>query len=813
MNLWIITFFLGICTSILWPQLPSLFWLLAAPVAFGVWFFSKNVSTRSSLRGVFTPRGNPVVYSYLDPRAALHAARDDELGKQLQHKITVHLEPALRHVLIFILGFSWVLLYVHYVMHWSLPREAEGKKILITGYIASLPVTNPNYASFEFDTVTIAQAKISTKLKLNWYQKFLPKLHPGDKWQFLVKLKRGHGTANPGGFDAQKHLLVRKIRAAGYIINGGVNQIITARWYDYPLTRLRHNLILKMHQALANYPLAPVIIALVTGSEHDITPEQWRVMRGTGTSYLVAISGLHIGLVASIVLSLVQWLWRRSRRLPLMLPAKEAGVIVGLIIGFIYGAISGFSVPTQRALVMLGSFSVVTLLRRNTPLWNAWLWSVFLVLLFEPLAVLTIGFWLSFGAVAAILYASGWRIRAKTGHLANFWRMQLIVTLGLLPFTLLFFQQFSVVTLIANLLAMPGVCLVVVPISLLGAILLLWTSFGGGWVLILGAKILTVIWYWLTLWSNLTWANWYQPIYNNWILFATIIGVLLLLAPRGLPGRALGVVWLLPLFFYLPPKPQANQVWFTLLDVGQGLAAVVRTANHVLLYDTGPKFFAYDAGSSIIVPYLRLQGIKKLDLLVVSHGDLDHIGGAAALLQAVPVKQILTSVPEQLAAPSAGQCSAGQHWQWDGVDFTMLSPAPGSSFTGNEASCVLKITSGINSILLVGDIERMAEKALVANYSNKLNATMLVAAHHGSNTSSTQNFVNLVAPKYVLYPIGYKNRFHFPSKKVVARFTQLGAQQLDTATSGAITGKFDHQTEPANLASYRKTIRHFWWHE
>lgn len=736
-----------------------------------------------------------------------------------------NIEIFLRYLLILTLGFCWVLIYVYWIARWSLPKEIEGKKILVTGYIASLPVINSSYASFEFKTLTINNEKISTKLKLSWYQKYLLNIHPGDKWQFLVKLKRVHGTANPGGFDSEKHLFVHKIRATGYIVMDQVgwgrgatipneqvyiNKIIASNWWDYPLTRLRHNLIIKMQQVLAAYKLAPVIIALVTGSEHDITQEQWRVMRSTGTSYLVAISGLHIGLVASIVSALVQFLWRRSRKLPLILPAKEAGVVFGLVIGFVYGAISGFSIPTQRALVMLTSFSVITLMRRNTPLWNAWLWSVFLILVFDPLAVLTIGFWLSFGAVATILYASGWRVRAKSSHLANFWRMQLIVTLGLLPFTLLFFQQFSVATLVANLLAMPGVCLIVVPISLLGAILLLFSNFLGSWVLILSIKILTIIWYWLTLWSNFAWANWYHPIYNNWVLFASIIGIVLLLAPRGFPGRYLGLVWLLPLFFYAPPKPKNNQVWFTLLDVGQGLSAVIQTANHVLLYDTGPKFFAHDAGTSTITPYLRLQGVKTLDMLLVSHGDLDHIGGAEAILQSFKVNSILTSAPEKFTTQKAYMCRSGQHWQWDGVDFAVLSPPLDASFTGNEASCVLKVSSGNNSILLVGDVEHAAERVLVDNYGANLKASILVAAHHGSNTSSTQDFVDLVAPKYALYPIGYRNRFHFPSKKVVARFTDLGANQLDTAASGAITFKFNNKSDILNLETYRKTVKHFW---
>lgn len=350
-------------------------------------------------------------------------------------------------------------------------------------------------------------------------------------------------------------------------------------------------------------------------------------MRDTGTSYLVAISGLHIGLVASLVLVLVQFLWRFSRRLPLILPARQAGMIAGLLVGFIYALVSGLSIPTQRALVMLLMFSLTILLKRHTQSWNAWLWSLFLVLLINPLAVATMGFWLSFTAVAAIIYISGERLRQKNSHRHRFWRMQLTVTLALLPLTLLFFQQFSLVTVVANLIAMPGVCMVVVPLSLFGALcLLIPVGHIGGWILWLSAKLLEIIWWWLTFLANFSHSSWQHPIYNGWILVAATIGVMLLLAPKGFPAKYLGLLWLLSLFFYTPATPEKNRFWFTLLDVGQGLAAVIQTKHHVLLYDAGPKFFEQDAGESVVIPYLRLRGIKAIDRMVISHGDTDLVG-------------------------------------------------------------------------------------------------------------------------------------------------------------------------------------------
>jgi competence protein ComEC len=618
---------------------------------------------------------------------------------------------------------------------------------------------------------------------------------------------------NPGGFDLEKHLLVRHIRATGYIVNGDFNNFIDSDSYHYPFSQLRQYLLRKLQSVLLSDPLAPIITALTIGINSGIKQSQWEVLRNTGTNYLVAISGLHIGLVAGVILMLVQFLWRRSKKLPLVLPAREAGIVAGLIAGVMYAAISGFSVPAQRALIMLVVFSLSTLLRRHTHPWNAWLLALFFVLLIDPLAGLTIGFWLSFMAVAAIIYVSNWRIEETAAYLRKFLKMQLTVTLALLPFTLFFFQQFSLVSLAANLVAMPVVCLIVVPMSLLGVLVLLFSNYFGGLVLWLSAKLLSLVWWWLAFLSEFPSSSWYHPVYNWWVLGAACVGILLLLAPRGMPAKYLGVVWILPLFFYSPAKPAPNEVWFTLLDVGQGLASVVQTANHVLIYDTGPKFLGNDVGRTIIIPYLRMQGVKTIDTMVVSHGDNDHIGGAGSILKTLPVKNILTSVPRKFAPGLAKSCVAGQNWHWDGVDFEILSPPKKAKLSGNDSSCVLKITQGANSILLTGDIQRNSEEWLVESQGVNLNSDVLVVPHHGSSTSSTSALINSISPKYALFATGYRNRFRFPNKKVVARYAKIGAKMLNTQEEGAITFKFSDKSDILSPVSYRKKERYFWQSE
>ena len=389
--------------------------------------------------------------------------------------------------------------------------------------------------------------------------------------------------------------------------------------------------------------------------------------------------------------------------------------------------------------------------------------------------------------------------------------MQFAITLALLPPTLLFFQQFSLMSLIANFIAMSVVCLVVIPLSLFGTLGLLVAESMGKVLLLLGAKIFSGVWMWLSFLASFD-SSWYHAIYNLAILLVSILGSVLLLAPRGFPAKYLGVFWFMPLFFYSPPLPRCDgEVWLTLLDVGQGLAALVQTKRHNLIYDTGPKFFDDDAGARIMVPYLRQTGIARIDIMVVSHGDSDHSGGVSSILKEIPATRIITSSPAAILPHTSEYCVTGQRWQWDGVDFTILSPPEKSDLEGNNASCVLKITlADGQAILLTGDIERRAENLLVNTQKGMLDSTVLVAPHHGSGSSSTAQFIAAVRPQYVLFPVGYRNRFRFPNKKVVAKYAAMGAELLDISKLGAITFKLRNKSAILSINKYRDVIRRFW---
>lgn len=717
-----------------------------------------------------------------------------------------------------VLGFAWCLLYAHMQMAWTLPENLEGKSILVTGFVASIPNTSQRINSFMFsikklqfeNNIQFAQGL----LRLSWQQNKNEKkqlLRVGDKWQLSVRLKKIHGQMNPGGFDYEAWALHEGIRAKGYVINDAHNKLIDSHWYHYPLTRMREFLKNRIEKSLPLSITSPWITALTLGERHGIAAENWEILRNTGTNHLMAIAGLHIGFMSGFAYAVVAWFWRRRSSLVLKCPAQHAGAIASLAMALIYSALAGFSLPTQRACIMLTVFLLILLLQRKIMAWHAWCVALLLVLLMNPLSVVTESFWLSFGAVALIIYGVSGRL-APNSIWWKWGRIQWVIAVGLVPFSFWLFQQCSIISFVANSIAIPWVGFLVVPLCLVGTFLLFFSTKLGAFILILADKILGILWTILTWFSHLPLASWFHAMPNHWILVIACIGVIIFLFPNGFPGKWLGGIWFLPLFFSPFPIPKVGDVWFTLLDVGQGLTAVVQTSTHILVFDTGAKLSAnYDMGESVVVPFLRSIGAKKIDMLVVSHGDNDHIGGSQAILKRFPVASIKTSTPEKFTQPSTW-CLQGESWQWDKVNFRFLNPPEQHLHQGNDSSCVLRISSGDKHILLTGDIEKFAEKYLVETESQNLRADILVAPHHGSKTSAEMGFLECVKPQYVLFPIGYRNRYHFPHPSVLAKYDTLNVKKFDTANAGAI--QFLVKMNDATIQDpilYRKQQHHFWY--
>jgi competence protein ComEC len=709
-------------------------------------------------------------------------------------------------------GFLWSLLRAGVELAQPFDAHLEGADCIVEGYIAGIPEVQQRGSRILFDITQLrdqdgAQAWTG-RVRLNWNQS-AQELQVGERWRLRVRLKQAHGLMNPGGFDYEGWLYQQGIKATGSVRSDRDNQRLAAAGWHYALDQLRQRVAAQLARAVPDSPYLGILTALVIGAQDGISALQWQVFTRTGTSHLVAISGLNITLVAGLMALLVRRAWAWLPSATLRLAAPKAAVCAALLSAAGYAFLAGFSIPTRRALVMLAIALGARLCDRQLVPGRTLALALLVVLIMDPTAPLTAGFWLSYGAVAVLLYGMSGRLAANVWW-RQWGRAQWLVALGLLPMTLVLFQRASLIAPLANLVAEPWMSLVVTPLTLLGTVLLPVSAWLGTLVLRVASALLGGLWPLLVVCANLpgAYGSWALP--ATWIAAVAVAGMVLLLAPRGMPARAVGVVLLLPMLLVRPATPAPGAVWFTLLDVGQGLAAVVRTQHHTLVFDTGPRYSdSFDTGAAVVLPYLRNQGIDFLDMLLVSHGDNDHSGGAASILAGMPVAALLSSVPQRFDT-LAGHCRAGQRWNWDGVEFRILHPDEASQWHGNNGCCVLLVQGQGGSVLLPGDIEADAERQLLAVQDGALHATILVAPHHGSSTSSTRDFIVNVAPRYVLFPVGYRNRYRFPRPDVLARYAELGAQRLDSDVEGAIGFRIDPASGVSRPVSYRRSARRYW---
>jgi competence protein ComEC len=712
-------------------------------------------------------------------------------------------------------GFSWSLFTAHHRMQHFLPPSLEGKILVAKGTIASIPERHGQHLRFifcikEIKTQPTVHCPIYALITIysNNKSRSLLRLKKGDYWQFAIRLKRPRGFWNPGSFDYQAELFQQNIQARGYILNPLAAHLIQASGFCYFMDDLRENLTLKIKKTLKNSPWTGLIAALTTGLRYDISEEQWQVMRSTGTNHLFAISGLHLAFISGMIYALTRFICGRMPYVILAIPAQQIAALLTGVFAVFYAALAGFAIPIQRALIMLLMVLYARLQRRNISSVYVFYAALFIILLYSPFSVLSASFWLSFMAVALILYANAGRLRVGKNRWA--WaRTQYTVGLGLIPFSLLFFHQIAWASFAANLIAIPFTGFLILPITFLASCLLLFIPSVGSVLLTLAEKLLEYLWMFLSYLATLSWAQYHTFIVKPWIFLVSTVACFILLAPRGVPGRYLGFLYLLPLFFWKPAGPKSGEIWFTLLDVGQGLASVLQTQHHILVYDTGPGR-PYDAGRAVLIPFLQQLRMQKLDMLIVSHGDDDHRGGVKTLVQHLPVTQIISSIPKKILPNIADFCHEGMKWQWDQISFEILYPASNEVYLGNDSSCVLKVSSGDFSILLTGDIERVAENYLIKHKNASLPSTILVVPHHGSKTSSSIEFLNKVQPSIALFPTGYHNQFRFPHAIVMDRYQRLNAIIYDTARDGAITLQLNPMSNTLKVETYHKTRLHFW---
>lgn len=715
-------------------------------------------------------------------------------------------------------GFVWAAALGQARLADALPEENEGRDIRITGVVAGLPQAYENGVRFDF-AVEQAAVRVPSKLSLAWYRGWrheedgewhdLQALHAGERWQFTVRLKRPHGNLNPHGFDYEAWLFERGVRATGYVRPDAANRRLEAFVWrpGHAVERLRELVRSRFLRALPERDYAGVLAALAVGDQRAIDGGLWQLFARTGISHLMSISGLHVTMVAALGAGLASFLWRRRPALMLRLPAQKAAAAAGWATAFAYCLLAGFGVPAQRTLYMLSVVALALLLGRAAAASRVLALALAVVLLVDPWAVLSAGFWLSFGAVALLFYIGAGRL-APRRWLVEWGRAQWAVTLGLFPALLALFQQVSLVSPLANAVAIPVVSLVVTPLTLAAAAL----PFDA--LLHLAHLILSWLMACIEWLAELPFAVWQQHAPPAWALGLAVLGCAWLLLPRGFPARGAGAVLLLPLVLVAPARPAAGELRLTVLDVGQGLAVHVQTAAHDLVYDTGPQYSPdANGGNRILLPYLRAAGVRRLDALILTHEDRDHSGGALSLIDGLPVDRTLSALPEGhpfREAPGHRPCLAGQGWEWDGVRFELLHPEAEAYETkrkSNDMSCVLKVTSAHGAALLTGDIETASEQALTKRLGERLRAEVLLAPHHGSRTSSSPEFLAAVGADTVIFPVGYRNRFRHPNAEVWRRYGETGARLARTDRDGAVTVDF---AVPRRLTFERAQRRRYW---
>ena len=758
--------------------------------------------------------------------------------------------------LLFALGFAWNAYYAEKRLENVLASELEGKEFTLEGRVVALPQSNTSGAKFAFEVRSAISGRemlnhFPKRIYLSWQPAWrnpqaIPEIIPGQLWKLKAKLKRPYGSLNPYTFDFERWSFHQDFGASGSVRSGELLIDRDIAWTEFELRMelARWHLRKKIQAMLpAEARYVGVLIALVMGDQNAIDQDDWQVFNATGIGHLISISGLHVTMLAGVGASLAAFIWRR-RTWPLIAPVSKVAAVSGFVTAFVYAWLAGFQIPAQRTMYMVGVVAFALWTGRNPRSFDIWWWALVFVLLIDPMAPYTPGFWLSFGAVAAILYAMGdssgllgiptgkelevhWTQRALHA-LREACRVQAVVTLALLPFTLYWFYQVSIVSPLANAFAIPLVSYIVTPLAIAGAFL---PEFIGRWLLLpahVSMEYLGIALEWMAGWSwSVIWSR--QP--EWWMLVISGCGIVYAIRPGDIDEmwkrRLFAITLSTPLFFWPTQfNTQLAQGEFRIivLDIGQGTAVLIETANRRLLYDTGPiQGKKDDAGQRVILPYFRGRGIDCVDRMVISHSDSDHVGGAASLLKHIQFESMMGSLPSanpllqnlQARRIPAIPCRFGQRWEWDGVEFVIWHPNENTVFAElypgkpNEMSCVLEVRNQKSSFWLTGDVEKQGE----AEITERLDGLMLqeigkrevifMAPHHGSKTSSSLPLLKRLMPDQAFAQNGYRNRYGHPHPDVTARYKSLEIPFYQTPETGAQTWVFKN-----NVKSSTQFLRH-----
>jgi competence protein ComEC len=690
--------------------------------------------------------------------------------------------PRARWAGAFLIGAGLASLHAGHALAIQLPPWPVQREVEVVGRIVELPRVEPRRVAFVFDVEDGAPVD-GRSVRLAWYAdhgRAAPALHAGERWRLLVRLRAPRGLRNPGGSDGEMHAFADRIAATGYVLDG--QRLAPANglqgWRDAEADRIT---------CAVHGPGERFVRALALGDTRGLGDDDWTALRADGLTHLIAISGFHVGMVAGAFALLVRLIWWGVPALARRVPARIGAAVVGAIAASGYAAASGFSLPTVRTLLMIGVVALAQCSRRAIAMPQVLAMAGAAMLLVDPLAVLSAGFWLSFAGVAWLLWCMP---RAGASAARDLLKAQGVATVGLLPLTVLLFGQASLAGPVANLVAVPWWSLVVAPLSVAGVALDAVHPGAGAWAWCAAAWCFDIAWPLFERLAATPLSLWYLPSASPLAVVLALLGAAWCLMPRGTPGRALALLLWLPLLWPDLHAPAEGDVEATAIDVGQGLSVLLRTHDHALLYDMGPAVpDGFDAGERSVVPVLHARGVSTVDRMVVSHADLDHVGGLPSVRREVPGRDLLA--PAGSGVDGARACIAGQEWTWDGVRFVFLHPLPGFPYVANDSSCVLRIESRHGVVLLTGDISGRIEERLLADDPAAIRADVVFVAHHGSRHSSDEAFVRATGAREAVFSTGHANRFHHPASAVAARWAAAGAQLWNTADAGAVTLRLD----------------------
>ncbi len=725
-----------------------------------------------------------------------------------------------------LIGLGWSNTFAGFILDSTPGPHLFGQAIVVTGKVAGLPKEDSAYTRFDLH-LEAAESEtavefLNSVIRLRWYGK-RPELIPGQRWRLAVKLKKPRGYRNMGLFDYELYLFRNRIRATGYVLPNERGSLL-ASGVGYSINRVRYVLAEKLKRGIGDHPVAGIIGALAVGQRSGITQDQWTFFRRAGLSHLMAISGLHIGLAGLFGYTLAGALWRLSGSLSRILPVRQIAIVVALLSALGYSALAGFPLPTTRALTMLLVYTLgVVSLRRYSPETCLGI-SIFVVVCLNPMDTSSAGFWLSFVAVWIIFRSH--KIVSRLGSaqtdlsavkpsrrgrilsgVLSLGLIQCSLFLGLFPVMAFFFSEVSLVAPLVNFLVVPVFGFTVVPVVLAGVVAtLLSVDELGGFLLLSASWIIENLLAVVRPLGYLELAT--LPLSKNAVftLLSTVLVGFLVFWRRSW-FLSLPAIVLLGLIVAWPRSDlQPGGFRLHLLDVGQGLSVLIQTAERMVLYDAGPQYGQFSLGEAVIVPTVRRHGQNNIDVAVISHFAADHVGGLAGIQKSMPIGMILSG--ESLAIPGSEACAQGRVWEWDGVVFEILWPPRESHHSGNDQSCVIQIRSETGTALLTGDIEGFAEKALIKSAGKTLDSDILLVPHHGSGTSSSERFIEFVAPEVAIVSRGSSNRYGHPHPEIRQRYHNLGIRWLDTAMVGQIT-LTSHQ-KGFRIVSWKDHRRRFW---